>query len=469
MPITRRGFLSGTGAAAASTTKSLSMAQAQEPSTSAQPSPEWNVLILLADDLRYDALGALLNRVVRTPNIDALAERGVLFVENFVTTSICPVSRASIFLGQYAHRHKIWDFDTPLSESQLELAYFRRFRHTHRVGFIGKWGLGGPLPAESFDFWSGYSGQGRYFDTPEHKDQHLTDRQTAAAVDFIAQAAKENKPFVLTLSYKAPHPQDGEAPEFPASAEFADWYKNVTMPRPATATEAHFDRLPGFLQNSESRRRWQSRFGNEESFQETVRQYYRLVSGVDASVGRIVDRLASLQQLDNTLIVFTSDNGFMFGEHGLAGKWWMFEESIRVPLLICPPQSVEAPGGRIEKATTLNIDIAPTLMNAFGMPIPASCQGKSIWPIVKGREEQIRDEFYYEHFFEHPTIGKSEGVRTKTWKYISWPGQTEHEEMLFNLIEDPQEENDLSGDPRFSEEKARLRQRMLDLRRDLDP
>jgi arylsulfatase A-like enzyme len=241
------------------------------------------------------------------------------------------------------------------------------------------------------------------------------------------------------------------------------------MPRPATATERHFERLPGFLRTSESRKRWQSRFANEESFQETIREYYRLVSGVDVSIGAIVDRLAALGQLDNTLIVFSSDNGFMFGEHGLADKWWMFEESIRVPLLICPPRALGAPVGRMVHATTLNIDIHPTLLSAFGKPIPPACQGTSIWPVIEGKAESIRDDFYYEFFFDHPTIGKSEGVRTKEWKYIAWPGQHEHEEMLFNLIEDPQEETDLAGDSHYAERKAELRQRMLTLKHALDP
>ena len=264
-------------------------------------------------------------------------------------------------------------------------------------------------------------------------------------------------------------PRDSTVPEFQPEHEFDDWYANVTMPRPATATERHFERLPGFLRTSESRKRWQSRFGNEESFQETIREYYRLVSGVDASVGEIVDHLAKRGELDNTLIMFTSDNGFMFGEHGLAGKWWMFEESIRVPLLVCPPRAVGAPVGRLVHAVTLNVDLQPTLLAAFGKPVPTATQGKSFWPVIEGTADGVRDEFYYEHFFDHPTISKSEGVRTKEWKYIAWPGQHEHEEMLFNLIEDPQEETDLAGNSHYAERKAQLRQRMLTLKHDLDP
>ncbi len=193
------------------------------------------------------------------------------------------------------------------------------------------------------------------------------------------------------------------------------------------------------------------------------------MSGVDASVGEIVDHLAKRGELDNTLIMFTSDNGFMFGEHGLAGKWWMFEELIRVPLLVCPPRAVGAPVGRLVHAVTLNVDLQPTLLAAFGKPVPTATQGKSFWPVIEGTADGVRDEFYYEHFFDHPTISKSEGVRTKEWKYIAWPGQHEHEEMLFNLIEDPQEETDLAGDLHYAERKAQLRQRMLTLKHDLDP
>ncbi len=154
--------MSGTGAAAASS-RTLSMARAQ--GAAADPGRPWNVPVLIADDLRFDAMGAMLNRIVRTPNLDALATRGVLFSDYFVTTSICPTSRASMYLGQYAHRHKIWDFATPLSESQMDLSYFNLFRDTHKVGFVGKWGLGDPLPTQHFDYWGGYSGQGLYFET----------------------------------------------------------------------------------------------------------------------------------------------------------------------------------------------------------------------------------------------------------------------------------------------------------------
>jgi arylsulfatase A-like enzyme len=467
MPITRRGFLSGTGAAAASS-QSLSLARAEIPAAPNAPAKNWNVLVLVADDMRFDAMGAMLNRVVRTPNLDALAERGLLFVNHFVTTSICPTSRASIYLGQYAHRHGIWDFRRPMSARQFEQSYFNQLRDTHKVGFIGKWGLMEPAPADRFDYWAGYAGQGSYFETPEHKDRHLTMRQTDRAVAFVAGALREKKLFALTLCYKAPHPQDGQANEFQPAAEFADWYKDVTMPRPATATESHFERLPEFLRDSEARKRWKKRFGDEESFQATVRDYYRLISGIDASVGMIIDELRKLGQLDDTLIVFTSDNGFMFGEHGLAGKWWMFEESIRVPLLICPPRPLGLPVGRMLTATSLNVDIHPTLLGAFGKDAPPQCQGRNLWPVIEGKEAGVREDFYYELFFKHPTIAKTEGVRTRTWKYISWPGHKEHGEMLFNLVEDPQEETDLAGDPAHAQRKAELRARMLELKRQLD-
>lgn len=467
MPITRRSFLSGTGAAAASS-KSLTLAQAQDAGPQPQAGRPWNVLVLIADDLRFDAMGAMLNRIVRTPNLDALAERGVLFAKNFVTTSICPTSRASIYLGQYARRHGIWDFATPLSASQFDSSYFHLLRDTHKVGFVGKWGLSAPPPADRFDYWAGYTGQGRYFETPEQTDRHLTQRQTENAIAFVEQTLAVDAPFALTLCYKAPHGQDGELPEFLPDPAFADWYSDVTMPRPATATERHFDKLPEFLRTSESRRRWQWRFGTDEQFQDTVRRYYRLVSGIDASIGSIIQHLETVGQLDNTIIVFTSDNGFMFGEHGLAGKWWMFEESIRVPLLVCPPRPVGAQSGRIVNAMSLNIDVHPTLLNALGKPIPATCQGKSLWGIVQGTMPRVRDDFYYEFFFEHPTIGKSEGVRTKDWKYIAWPEQQERREMLFNLADDPLEETDLAGLAHLSERKAQLRRRMQDLRAALD-
>lgn len=379
-----------------------------------------NVLFFLADDMRFDSLGISGNRVVRTPVLDRLAETSALFFNNFVTTAICPVSRASIMTGQYARRHGIQGFETPLTKLQLRETYHGRLRPSHFTGFIGKWGVGAnvPLPSGEFDYWDGFDGQGRYLDTTKPDQPHLTQRQTQSALTFLDKSARERRPFCLSVSFKAPHAQDGEAVEFPYESDLADYYKDVTIPFPATATTAAFMKQPRFLQQSESRRRWELRFSNFQKAQETVKDIYRLVSGIDRAVGRILDALDKSGRLDDTLIIFSSDNGFFFGEHGLADKWWMFEESIRVPLLIRPPRRLGAARGQIVTELSLNIDICPTILAACWVEPGTLVQGSNLLTLLdRTGTATWRSDFYYEHFLVNPTIPTSEGVRGREWKY----------------------------------------------------
>ena len=322
------------------------------PAAAARP----NIVLILADDLRFDALGYAGNKIIRTPNIDRLAARGTVFTNSFCTTAICPVSRASIITGQYERRHKIADFSTPLSPNQLAHTFPVLLRqHGYRTGFIGKWGLGDPLPAEQYDFWRGFPGQGNYF--PRGKfgvpGEHLTAKQAAQAVEFL-DGCSAATPFVLQISAKAPHVQDdGLKRPFPPEPKTETLFLDVTIPKPPTATEADFRALPPFLQTSEARARWLTRFSTEELYQHTVKDYYRLIVGVDELVGTVLRRLEEMGLASNTVIIFTSDNGFYLGDRGLAGKWFMHEESMRVPLVITDfrhptPPAARANGTRAE-------------------------------------------------------------------------------------------------------------------------
>jgi arylsulfatase A-like enzyme len=409
-----------------------------------------NIVLILADDLRFDALGCTGNSVIRTPNIDRLAARGTVFRNSFCTTAICPISRASIITGQYERRHKIADFKTPLSEHQLAHTFPVLLRQRgYRTGFVGKWGLADPLPADHYDFFRGFSGQGDYF--PPGKagvpGEHLTAKQAAEAVEFL-EGCSTASPFLLQISTKAPHVQDEDRQRpFPPDPKDESLFLDVTVPKPPTATEADFRALPEFLQTSEARARWQTRFSTEELYQRNVKDYYRLIVGLDELVGTVLRTLEQKHLASNTVILFTSDNGFYLGDRGLAGKWFMHEESIRVPLVIGDLRRPPPPSALHRPELVLNIDLAPTILDLAHVAAPPEMQGKSLAPLIEGREVPWRDRFFYEYRFWHPKIPLSEGVRTTRWKYVRYISVQPVAEELFDLEHDPLERHNLAADP----------------------
>jgi prepilin-type N-terminal cleavage/methylation domain-containing protein len=445
--------------------RSARQRQPGDPAPAAQPP---NIVFLLADDLRWDALGCTGSPVAKTPNIDALAARGVTFREHFVTTSICCVSRASILSGQYARRHTINDFKTPLSPAAFAQTYPALLRAAgYRTGFIGKYGVGETMPAGEFDYWRGFPGQGRYFE--KNGRQHLTATMGDQAIEFLG--ANDPRPFCLSVSFKAPHAQDNAAREFPPDPRDETLYADLTVPVPRTADPTFFAALPTFVQDSEGWRRWQRRFDTPERFQQTARDYLRLVTGIDREVGRILDDLRRRKLDHNTVVVFTSDNGFFLGERGMADKWLMYEPSIRVPLIVAVPWLPDSDRGRsVDSCMTLNIDLAPTLLDYAGVPVPAGMQGRSLRPLVD-RDGQAwadwREDWFYEHHTLPEIIPPSEGVRTGRWKYIRWVGATPAVEELYDLRADPQEEHNLAGDPAHRDTLDRLRRRWAELRKEL--
>jgi arylsulfatase A-like enzyme len=305
----------------------------------------------------------------------------------------------------------------------------------YRTGVVGKWGLGDPLPKDRYDVFEGYAGQGKYF--PKGKEgvpgEHLTPKLGAKALAFL-DGCTAQQPFLLQLYTKAPHCEDGANHQFPPDPRHKLLYSDAVIPVPATATEKHFRDLPEFLQNSEARVRWRVRFANDAMYQDTVKDYYRLVTGVDEVVGELVARLKEKGFADNTVIVFSSDNGFYLGEHGLAGKWFMHEESIRVPLIVYDPRLPERRRGSKVEQLALSVDIAPTIVDLATADVPKSMQGKSLVPLLEGRApDDWRDDFFYEHRFAHPGIPKTEGVRGSRWKYTRYISVDPVHEELFDL------------------------------------
>ena len=427
----------------------VSCSYSKEQSTQQQP----NIIFLLTDDQRWDALGANGNTIIHTPNLDRLANKGLNFKNAYVTTSICMVSRASILTGQYMSRHGINDFHKSISEDNLQQTYpVLLKKEGYRIGFVGKYGVGDPKdqPVALFDFWAGTPMHQPNYETVDKKGDsiHYTDLLSKGISEFINTSTSE-QPFCLSVSFKSPHSQDGDARQFIPKKEYQNSYKDVTIPRSFVAKPQYWDSLPVFFHTKENiaRNRWKLRFDTPEKYQESVKNYYRLITGVDDAVGKMVAQLKKQGLEKNTIIIFLGDNGFYLGEHGLAGKWFGHEESIRVPLFIYDPRK-SAKSGKIEKIG-LNIDIAPTILGYAGINPPSEMQGIDLVKLVKG-EIADRGQFFYEHTFAgSPQLPKVEGVVNPNIKYMFYP---EHDyEELFDLKKDPYEIHNLVNDPAYAD------------------
>ena len=421
-----------------------------------------NVLLLYADDWRHDTLGAAGHPVVQTPHLDKLAASGMRFSENCVTTSICGISRASLFTGQWMSRHQCRGFtkwQTPFAESYLGLLR----ANGYYLGHVGKW-HNGKIPTQEFDFSRAYHGRHWYL-MPDGNKVHVTQRNENDALDFL-NTRPMDAPFYLTVAFFAPHAEDPNPDQFLPQPQSKDLYQDVTIPVPTNATEKSWQNLPEFFnEENEGRNRWHWRFDSPEKFQRMMKNYYRLVTEVDTACGRILAKLEAQGILDNTLVIFTTDNGYYHAEHGLADKWYPHQESIRVPLIIRDPRMKKEKQGSTNDDFTLNVDLAPTILAATNIEAPRTMQGHDLAPLYLANEKPAwRSEFFY----EHPTLRKasfipaSEALVRKDYKYFYWPEADL--EQLFHLKTDPCEETDLVKDPAHAEVLVSMRQRFAELK-----
>jgi len=445
--LTRRRFLQGVVAGSA-----LAASCGRE--RTARPP---NLLVLVADDQRADSVG-FSGAPVATPVLDGLAAQSAIFENAFVTTSVCACSRASLFSGQYVRRHGIRHFGAPFSPAALARSYPTVLRSAgYHTGFIGKWGLGGTLPADSFDSFDGFPGQGHYFHEVAGSRRHLTSLMADSAESFIEQAPAD-RPFCLSVSFKAPH---GPWQEYDPALAAA--LRDVEIALPASASPAAAERLPPFLRRSlgaDAGSRW---VRSPSVLREQIRDYYRLIAGIDVAVGRIREAIERRGASDDTVVLYTSDNGLLLGEHGLIGKWLMFEESIRVPMLLHIPGA----SARRVHEPVLNIDVAPTLLALAGIDAGDAMQGRSFTALARGeRVTDWRHDWFYEHDLDPGTgyIPRIEGVRGEDVKYVRYRDLQPNAESLFDLANDPLELEDLAGDPRHRETLERLRARWRELR-----
>ena len=429
----------------------------------AKPADRLNILVLYADDWRHDTLGCAGHPVLRTPHLDALARDGFRFTRACVTTSICGVSRATLFTGQWMSRHGNPGFvawKTPWAETWPGLLRDAGYW----TGHVGKW-HNGKFPAEHFDFGRAYSGT-HWLKGKDGKPVHVTSQNEADALEFLRGRPKD-KPFALTLAFFATHAEDQNPKQYLPQPESLELYKDAVIPVPKTASEAHVKALPPFLADEKNagRIRWHWRFDTPEKYQEYMKNYYRLATEVDAACGRVMAELKAQGLLENTLVVFTGDNGYFHGEHGLADKWYPYEESIRVPLIVRDPRMAAERRGGTNDDFVLNADLAPTILAAVRATVPPRMQGADVAPLyLAERKPAWRDEFYYEHAIVRSKefIPASEALVRRDVKYLYWP-DFDHEE-LFDLAADPLEERSLAADPARAAQKAELRRTLEDWR-----
>lgn len=426
-----------------------------------------NVLVILTDDQRWDALSCTGHPFLKTPNLDRLAAEGARFPNAFVTTSLCSPSRASLLSGRYAHSHKVLNNFT---EYPNDLPSYPRQLHEngYETAYIGKWHMGEQNDEKrpGFDYWMSHKGQGNYFDNEFNingRREVLKGYYTTVVTDYAVNWLKRErtKPFLLVLGHKAPH--GGPIVPEPKNEHVFD---DIPIQRPPTADDTGPGK-PTWLK--ESLPTWHGIGGplyGLKDFAKFVRSYHATIVSVDDSVGRIYAALKETGQLDDTLIIFTSDNGFVLGEHGRVDKRTMYEESIRVPLLVRYPPLI--PRSMVVANMVLNIDLAPSIVSLCDLPPLADVHGRSWKPLLAGDSQGWRTSWYYEYNYEKefPYTPNVRGVRTEEWKYIHYPhgdgGPDRYQAELYHLKTDPRETRNRIDDP---EAAAPLRELRAELTR----
>lgn len=440
-----------------------------------------NVLFILCDDLRPDALGCYGSKHVKTPNIDRLANEGVRFANSFCTTSLCSPSRASILSGLYAHTHGVTNNFT---EYPVSMPSFPGILHGngYTTAYFGKYHMGedNDEPRPGFDTFVTHKGQGKYFDTEWNlggKRQvipgYYTTVVTDLAMDWLSKQ-DSGKPWCAFIGHKAPHSFYTPEPRY------EHVFDDVRVPYPATAFQ--LDDKPAWIQQ---RLRtwhgiygplfeWRKKFPDDrpeavKDFENMVHGYWGTVLSVDDSVARLRAWLEETKQLDNTIIVFMGDNGLLEGEHGMVDKRTAHDPSLRIPLIVRSPLLTKQPK-TIEKQV-LTVDVASSMLELCGAPPPPETHGKSWVNLVRNGDAAWRTGWFYHYNYEKqfPYTPNVRAVRTDGWKYIHYPHgdgtPDRHQAELYDLNNDPGETKNLINDPKLApkitELKAELTRLML--------
>ena len=415
-----------------------------------------NVIFLFSDDQASYSLGCYGNKDVKTPHIDSLSEAGMTFDHHYDTTAICMASRVNVMTGLYEYRHGC-NFDHgPLTEKLWETAYPIRLRKAgYLTAFAGKFGFEVRkgtekgrkyLPEDDFDKWGGGPGQTNYATAKNpsmkayaKKYPHSSRSYGAFGSDFVRESAKSGKPFCLSISFKAPHKPDQPDPIFDKV------YAGKKFTKPANYGREYGKHFS--LQSKQGRQyeRFVS-WGYRDRYDEVMAIYHQMVHGVDAAVGMIRAAVKEAGVTENTVFIFTSDNGFFCGSHGYGSKVLPYEESTNVPLIVFDPRHSSS-GKRLRSAAlTANIDMAPTILELAGLEVPVEMDGVSLLPLLDNPKAAVRETATLINVWG-PQAAHSYGVVTRDYKYLYWPyeaGELEPTEELYHLAKDPGELTNLA-------------------------
>lgn len=416
-----------------------------------------NVVFILSDDHRYDAMGFMNHQFLKTPRMDAMAENGVHLKNAFVTTSLCSPSRASILTGLYTHKHRVIDNNRLVPPGTKFFPEWLQ-KAGYVTAYIGKWHMGGATdePRPGFDHWVSFRGQGHYLppnpnytlnvDGKRVKQKgYITDELTDYAVNFLKRQKPAEKPFFLYLSHKAVHAN------FTPAERHAGRYTDAAFTKPASQadTEENYRGKPRWLRDQ--RNSWHGvdfPYHSDLDVEKYYKRYCESLLAVDDSIGRVMDQLKAMKIYDETLVIYMGDNGFMFGEHGLIDKRVAYETSIRVPMLMQCPALFK--GNTVVDQVVANIDVGPTILDAAGLKTPGHMDGQSFIPLGEGREIKWRDYFLYVYYWEKnfpqsPTVFSLRGDR---YKYITYYGLWDTDE-LYDIKADPMETTNLIAQPKY--------------------
>jgi N-acetylglucosamine-6-sulfatase len=410
--------------------------------------PRPNLVFILSDDHRWDFAGYEGHPFVETPSLDRLAAEGVRFSRAYVTSSLCSPSRASYLTGTHPHRHGVWNNFTPWSDDNRTF-----LEHLSRAGyataFIGKWHMPGRLPelrgVDHFVTFTALGGQGIYEWCPlvvdgreePSRTRYIATELTDRALAWLDRR-EAGRPFALYLSHKSVHA--GFLPDEPDRGLHAD--AAVTLPPDAhpwsAFTKAQYVHLI------------------PRPLDDAIRRYAEAVHSLDREIGRVLDYLDAHGLREDTVVIYASDNGYLWGERGLVDKRWPWETSIRVPFLLRYPASGHAPGVTAD-GIVANVDVAPTLLDLAGLPVPERMQGRSLRPMLADPGARVRDALLYTYWFEPPyPVPTAHAVVTDRYKWIELGDRPP---VLYDLAADPHERDDLGGaGPRADALRARLRE-----------
>jgi len=426
-----------------------------------------NIIFFLADDQRNDVLGCAGNTIIQTPTLDGLATQGIRFENAFCEVPICAASRATLFSGLTQRTHGYNFGELPVPSKFIASSYPMRLKGAgYRIGFAGKYGMrfGGPGLKHEFDFMQEI---GRNPFLKKQQDgtlRHETDLCADAAIEFIKSNPAE-KPFCMSVSFNATHAEDGDHRpgyhfQWPESAD--GLYEDVEIPGPELGDERYFKALPSFLREKRNLNyeRYFWRWDTPEKYQINIRAYYRMITGIDHAIARVLQELKAKGLDQNTIIVYSADNGYMRGDRRTAGKWNHYEQSLRIPLIVYDPRLPNAQRGRVVSELVSNVDLPATFVDFGGVEIPEVYQGHSLLPLMAGDAPAgWRKDIFAEHKFYH--FNNWYAVRSERYKYASYYEEDGGPyECLYDLKKDPTELINLAANPEYASVLNRMKERM---------